>query len=145
MTDPKEVFLVDTNVLVYAYDKSDSKKHFVANKLLQKCWNREINYAISVQNLAEFFFIVTEKIKNLELNIAKQIVKDIIRFPNWIVVNYNKETILNAIDIKIMNRNTFWDALIIATMLENSVFNIYTENEKDFNNIKNITVVNPFK
>jgi predicted nucleic acid-binding protein len=30
---------------------------------------------------------------------------------------------------------SFWDSLIAATMIENGILNIYTENSKDFNNM----------
>ena len=140
-----EFFLVDTNILVYAYDKSDIKKHLICSKIIEKCWNEDVKYTISIQNLVEFFSIVTSKIKKpLDEITAKGIVDDIINFPNWIILNYNKTTIIRAINIKINNKTSFWDSLLIARMLENNVFNIYTENEKDFNKVNNINVVNPF-
>jgi len=39
----------------------------------------------------------------------------------------------------------FWDALIAATMIENNVFTIFTENTKDFKKIKGITAINPLE
>jgi predicted nucleic acid-binding protein len=39
----------------------------------------------------------------------------------------------------------FWDALIVATMEENSIDTIITENEKDFKKVKWIKTINPFK
>jgi len=146
MADSEDLFFIDTNLLVYAYHKGEIKKHLVSNKLLEKCWKREVKYFTSSQNLAEFFYVVTEKIENpLKLEEVKKIINDIINFSNWEVLSYNKTTMLKAMDIKILNNMHFWDALLIATMLENNVLNIYTENEKDFIKVKNITVVNPFK
>ena len=37
-----------------------------------------------------------------------------------------------------------WDAFIAATMIENKIFNIYTENTKDFSKIDGIKARNPF-
>lgn len=146
MADSEDLFFIDTNLLVYAYHKGEIKKHLISNKLLEKCWKREIKYFTSSQNLAEFLYVVTEKIeKPLELEDAKKIINDIINFSNWVVLSYNKKTILKAMDIKILNNMHFWDALLIATMLENNIFNIYTENEKDFIKVKNINAINPFK
>ena len=140
------LFLIDTNILVYAYYKTDPKKHIIANRLLEKCWKKEIKYIVSIQNLVELFFVITEKVESpIEFDKAKQIIIDITKFPNWIVINYDKKTILNAVNIKIEGKTSFWDSLLIATMLENNIFNIYTENEKYFNKIKNINVINPFK
>ena len=141
-----KMFLIDTNILIYAYDKSDLKKHSIANAILEKCWKEQIKLVVSIQNLVEFFFNITEKIRNpIESDKAKQIILDIIDFPSWIIIRYNEETIKKAIDIKINDNTSFWDSLLIATMLENNIFNIYTENEKDFIKVKSINVINPFK
>jgi predicted nucleic acid-binding protein len=43
------------------------------------------------------------------------------------------------------NLENFWDALIVATMEENSIDTIITENEKDFKKVKWIKTINPFK
>jgi len=147
MAEPiKNLLLIDTNILVYAYDAEDVKKHFIASKLLEKCWKGQASYTLSIQNLAEFFFIIIEKVKNpLECDVAKQIVEDIIHSPHWNVIKYDAKTIVHASNIKLANKIHFWDALLIATMLENDVYTIYTENEKDFGKVKQISVVNPFK
>lgn len=39
----------------------------------------------------------------------------------------------------------FWDAVIVETMKENRVNQIYTENEKDFEIFEYIKAINPFK
>ena len=122
--------LIDSNVLIYAYDQSDKEKHQKAKKLLSACWERKAFFFISSQNLAEFFVIVTSKIKPaLSTNEAESIIKDIINFSQWRIISYNEDTILNAIKL---HKKHFWDSLIVATMLENSVFTIYTENMSDF-------------
>jgi predicted nucleic acid-binding protein len=56
---------------------------------------------------------------------------------------YKITTIKSAIDLSNENNMSFWDSLIAATMIENNIFNIYTENVKDFK-ISGINAVNPF-
>lgn len=46
--------LIDTNILVYAYDSSEGKRHEVANELLKKIW-QEGGGVVCLQNLMEFF------------------------------------------------------------------------------------------
>ncbi len=140
-----ELALIDTNILVYAYNDAESDKHKIAKGLLEKCWNKEVSYAISSQNIAEFFRIMTEKIQNpLDIGITEQIIKDIIKFSNWQVINYDENTILKAVSMHKQIKKNFWDLLIIATMIENGVFKIYTENIRDFSQFNNIHVINPF-
>ncbi|MBI4438583.1 PIN domain-containing protein [Candidatus Woesearchaeota archaeon] len=55
-------FLVDTNVLVYAFDLSEGEKHLVAKKLLGKCWVGELKLAVSIQNINEFCYVVSQKV-----------------------------------------------------------------------------------
>ncbi|HLD88748.1 MAG TPA: PIN domain-containing protein [Candidatus Nanoarchaeia archaeon] len=139
------LFLVDTNVLVYAYDRTDQRKHHVAALLVEKCWRREVTYAVSIQNLAEFFVVMTQKSKVLPVEEAQQIIKDILEFSNWKVFNYNSKTLQQAISIFKHKQRHFWDALIAATMTENGVLHIYTENVSDFKEFEGIHAVNPFK
>ena len=54
-----DIFLVDTNILVYSYDASESEKQNICNALLKKCWMQKTTYAIALQNLSEFYVVVT--------------------------------------------------------------------------------------
>ncbi len=142
----KPIFLVDSNILVYAYDNTNQKKHMLARKLLEKCWKKEIHLVISAQNLAEFFVIVTKKVPNpLSIEQAEEIISDITTFSHWKTLHYSHKTLLDAITLYKKTKKHFWDGLIVATMLESNILNIYTENVKDFQNYPNLIVVNPFK
>lgn len=59
-------------------------------------------------------------------------------------MDYGARTILAAIDINRTYKVHYWDALIAATMRENNIFCIYTENG-DFDSIPWLTVINPFE
>jgi hypothetical protein len=56
--------LIDTNVLDCVFDSREQEKRQISHDLLAKCWDGEIQYVGSVQNLAEFAVIVTEKVAN---------------------------------------------------------------------------------
>ncbi len=146
MSESTEIFLVDSNVLVYAYDETDERRHNIAQKLLEKCWRGEATYAISTQNLAEFFIVITKKVsKPITIEIAEQIVADILAFPHWKILHYEGQTLTNAMQLYRKTKHHFWDALIVATMLEAGIFRIYTENDSDFKQFERVMVVNPFK
>ena len=54
--------IVDTNVLVYAYDASETAKQLVAARVIDLVHALGIG-AISVQSLSEFFSVATRKLK----------------------------------------------------------------------------------
>ncbi len=140
-----EIFLVDTNILVYSYDASEPEKQMICNALLKKCWMQKAYYAIALQNLSEFYVVVTKKIEHpLPKEIVKKIINDIIEFNNWQVLGLDETSIIIAIDLSIKYKIHYWDALLCATMKQNGVTNVLTENTKDFDKIPWITAVNPF-
>ena len=142
--DPK-LFFIDTNILVYAYDTTDAQKHLIAKNLLERCWKKEVVYTLSAQNLAEFFVVATRKIPHpISPAVAEQIVKDISSFSHWKVLYYDATTVLFAIHLSASLKRGFWDALLAATMLQQGVCGIYTENTVDFKPLKQIAVINPF-
>lgn len=55
--------LIDTNVLVYAYDLSEKMRRQVARKMLDQIWD-EGGGVVAVQNLSEFFVVVTRKVQH---------------------------------------------------------------------------------
>jgi predicted nucleic acid-binding protein len=143
MTD--ELRLIDTNVLVHAYTISDEKKHHIALPLVEKIWAGEES-ATSLQNLCDFFFVVTRKVsKPLSPAEAETTVRAILASSRWRVIDRKADTLFKAIDLVKSARVPFWDALIGACMLEHGIRVIVTENWTDFKKIRRITAINPFK
>jgi predicted nucleic acid-binding protein len=144
MTDSEnDLFFIDTNVLVYAYDYADKEKNKPASEFLSKLLIEKKEFCISNQILAEFFYVITKK-KLLTLKVAGETVSEISCLDTTKIFNYSTGTTLSAISIMEKYSLHFWDALIIATMLENNVFTIYTENTKDFSRCDRVKAINPF-
>jgi predicted nucleic acid-binding protein len=140
-----EARLIDTVVLVHAYTVSDDKKHRVALGLIERVWGGE-EATTTLQNLCEFFFVVTHKVeKPIQPSTAETIVKGILTSSQWRVIDRSPETLLKAIALVKLHRASFWDALIAAGMLENGISSIVTENERDFKKIPGVTIINPFR
>jgi len=136
--------LIDTNILVYAYDSVAGFKHKKAKELLKNVW--EEGAIVSLQNLCEFFVVITEKVeKPVSIKQAKEIVEDIISSKEWVIIDRTSETIINAFELTRSTGIHFWDAIIAATMLEFGIKDVITENVKDFSKIKLIKAINPFK
>lgn len=135
--------LVDSNILIYAYDKSAGKKYLIAKELLKERWLKQDGF-LSIQNLAEFYHVTTKKInKKLNPGQVKQIILDLVR--GFSIIKYDQNTIINAINNQLAYKIEFWDSLIVSAMEENSISTIITENEKDFKKIKWLKIINPFK
>lgn len=136
--------LIDTNILCYALDTSDPVKRTIAADLLSQCWRSEIDLAVSVQNLAEFSIVMTEKVKNpVPDETVARFIHNIVSFDGWTIISYDAETILDAMNIQKTCSLHFWDALLAATMRQHTIETIYTENSH-FNKVPWIKAINPF-
>ncbi|ODS42504.1 MAG: hypothetical protein MSIBF_04090 [Candidatus Altiarchaeales archaeon IMC4] len=136
---------VDTSVIVYAYDFSENAKRAKCKALIEAGFKGEAELAVSNQILAELFVVLTKKIeKPVSVENAKIIVNGIIESDNWVKVNYDSDTVGKAVMLAKRIKNAhFWDALIAETMLENNIYEIYTENVKDFKEFPGIKAINP--
>jgi predicted nucleic acid-binding protein len=137
--------LIDTNVLVYAFDTGCGEKQTIAKELLVRCWKNEVNYAVSIQNLAEFSTVVVEKVTfPAPAEDVRQFLTSIISYNGWTVLTYGAHTVIRAHEIRYEYKLHFWDALLAATMEENAIRTILTE-DAHFSRVPWITVINPFE
>jgi predicted nucleic acid-binding protein len=136
--------LVDTNILCYALDAGEPEKRVVAVDLLSQCWRSEISLAVSVQNLAEFSVVMTDKVQYpVPDAVVTRFIRDIVSFDGWSVIGYDPGTIMDAVSIRSTYSLHFWDALLAATMKQHNIEAIYTE-DSNFNKIPWIKVIDPF-
>lgn len=135
--------LIDSNVLVYAFTGQDLKKKQTAIKTIQeKIRNNEL--ILSIQNIVETSRICKEKA--LQKIPDEQIIQNIhYLMLGAEIIYYKPQTNAQAVKISTQYMVHYFDALIIATMLENDVHEIITENTKDFDKIPNLKAINPFK
>ena len=138
MTDK---MLIDTNILVYAYGKSEPKHEIAATRLKEAIGSGKAT--LSNQNLAEFSSVMTQKLG------AESSHAELRKIVEWLsktteVIGYDPESVLLALKISEKENIHFFDSLLIATMTQKGIGTIMTENEKDFQ-IQGITIVNPFK
>lgn len=137
--------LLDSNILVYAFDTSEKEKYQAAKNLLQKCLDRKEIFFVSLQNISEFYSVVTTKIeKPISHKEARDICKQIFLFSGFRKIISTHQTMLDAMYINEQFSVPYFDALIAATMLENQVPIIYTENIRHFSKIPGIRTINPF-
>jgi len=134
---------VDSNILIYFAQAEEEEKHHIANKFIDELTEKG-EMCISVQNLAEFSRVMTEKApKKLDFDEVNEFVARFSKFSQ--VLSYSSSTVILANSLAKKHKIHFFDALLAATMKENSVFEILTENVSDFNKVKGIKARNPFE
>jgi predicted nucleic acid-binding protein len=131
---------IDTNILVYALDSFDPAKQKRCRNILRRV-NADPKGVISTQVMQEFYVTATGKLGTDPL-IAKDLLNAFERFE---VVIVTPEIIKEAIDIRILNRLSFWDALIVAAAQSARCDRIWTEDLNDGQIIRGVQVENPIK
>jgi predicted nucleic acid-binding protein len=135
--------LIDSNIIVYSILIKETEKRKKALNLLESLLNSDY-LVLTAQNMAESARVLTEKVTPaLDKSAVAAELKSI--FDSCPVFSYNSNTVINALDISNKFKIHFFDALIVATMKENGIQTIYTENTKDFENVPFINAINPFK
>lgn len=133
---------VDTNVLVYAYDKDAGEKHRIAVDIMKDLWRSGLG-TISTQVLQEFFVTLTKKISApLDISVVRDTIR---RLSKWDVLLIDVETIIRATEIQERYKYSFWDSLIIASAIAGGAKTIISEDLADSQIIQGITIKNPFK
>lgn len=142
MTTARIDFLVDTNILVYAYDAASPRKRRRAVEVLDRLQASDRG-CLSVQVLSEFYTNVTRK-PLLPLT-ADQARDSSIRYVrSWHVFDLTDRTFLDAVQAVQQHRMSYWDALIWATASQNGISNVLTEDQQDGRLIGPIRYYDPF-
>lgn len=137
----KSLALVDSNILIYAFAE-DSSKHEAALRLLRQCFSGNIALAISLQNIGEFCNIALWKYK-LDQAVARRVVQQLLYCSSFVKISYTAGEFERALELSGRHNMEFWDAMLVATMKENAIDTIYTE-DAGFGKVPGIKVVNPF-
>jgi len=135
--------LVDTNLLVYSVNPAEGKKCKKAVAAIVELIKQQ-EFCVSAQNLAEFCRVMGEKAKPAQSqDNIKQWVRAFRRCGE--VFHYTGSSVHSALAISKTDNIHFFDALLVATMRENGVDEIWTENVKDFKKVRGLKVKNPLK
>lgn len=141
MTNDLAIWLVDTNIVVYAYDASDVVKQQRAADVVDRLQRRRTG-ALSTQILGEFYNTVTRRIpaplspREGELRI--------LRFMrSWRVLNIEGPTVIEAAHAAGIYQLSYWDALIWATAKLNGIPHVLSEDFSDGRLIENVRFLNP--
>ena len=132
---------VDTNVLVYAYDRASGWKHGRARDLVEKLWN-EGSGILSTQVLQEFYVNVRRKTRPpVPQEEARMLVADYLA---WDPVVNDGAAVLEAVDEGHRHQLSLWDALIVVAARRGGASVIYSEDLNHGQMFGSVQVLNPF-
>jgi predicted nucleic acid-binding protein len=133
---------VDTNILVYGFDDSDSAKRDRAQLVMRCLWETR-NGRLSHQVLHEFYVTVTRKLKpSLPRAEARTEVEDLL---DWKPLRPSAALLKQAWQIEDRHGFSWWDSLIIAAAIAQDCTTLLTEDLQHGLQIDNLRVVNPFR
>ena len=134
----KDKIFIDTNIIIYCYSNSEMEKRIICQKLFETY--SELN--ISKQVINEMTNILFKKFKLSSFDIKNTIeqISNIV-----FTCDFNFDTQIKAIELKDKYNLQYYDALIIATALENNCNIIFSEDMQHNQIIENkLTIINPF-
>jgi predicted nucleic acid-binding protein len=134
--------LVDTNVLVYAYDQSDPDKRQKAIDVLELVGDGDTGI-LSTQVLGEFFVTVTRKIPSplSDEDASAAVVRYI---ESWPIMQVNVAIVREALRGVVAHPMHYYDSLIWASARLNQISEILTEDGEHGRIIEGVRYLNPF-
>lgn len=130
---------VDANVLVYAHDVRDPRKHRLADHWINELW-RTRQGRLSTQALSEFYVVATRK-----LGIAAQIAwEETERYFAWQPMAIDETVLRRARELEHGHRLSWWDSLIVAAAQLQDCVLLLTEDLQDGASFGALKVRSPF-
>lgn len=138
------VEFLDTNILVYAFDRLAGPRHDAAKALFQRI-TRDGNGVVSVQVLQEWVNTITRKVREpLALGDVRYWLQVFLN-SNWQIVTPGASDLLVAVDIMERWQLSWWDALIVAMAQAAGAQILWTEDLNAEQNFGELMVRDPFR
>jgi predicted nucleic acid-binding protein len=135
-----EKYFVDTNILIYAHDRSAGEKHDRARKVIEHLWDTGEG-VLSTQVLQELCTNLRRKVaKPLAIQEVEHLIQD---YLSWEVVVNTPESVLQALEIEVRHKISFWDALVLHAAESAGAAVLYSEDLATGHRYGTIQVVNP--
>jgi len=133
-------FFVDTNILIYAHDRTTGVKHERARELVEKLWTSGQG-VLSTQVLQEVCVNLRRKVaRPLGVDEIRRLVND---YMSWEIVVNSAQAVIQALEIEIRYKTSFWDALILQAAEQSGATILYSEDLAAKQSYGTVRVVNP--
>jgi predicted nucleic acid-binding protein len=131
---------VDTDILIYAHDRSAGVKHLRAQMLLEQLWTSGWG-VISTQVIEELCIHLCRNAANpLPIDEVCLLIRD---YSTWEVVPNTPASIQEALDIVLRHKLPFMDALILGAAERSGAAVLYSEHLAATPRYGAVKVVNP--
>lgn len=140
-TNDSEIFFIDTNLLVYAYDSSEEKKQKRCQEILvEGVTNGSLR--LSTQVLGEFVTVFRKKFPKEDLEAKLTTVLDL--FVGETVIPIDYRTTLLALRLMCRYQISYWDAQILAAAKRGECVYVLSEDLSDGQNYEGVVVRCPW-
>ncbi|HEY0604084.1 MAG TPA: PIN domain-containing protein [Herpetosiphonaceae bacterium] len=131
---------IDTNIWLYAFNQSqDKQKHQLAKRLIRQT----SRIVVSTQIVNEGSANLLRKFQASESDVRK-IIRSFYR--KYIVIELNRNVVLNASDLRGSYNLSFWDSMIVASAFAAGATILYSEDMQHGLVVQNqLSIVNPLK
>ncbi|MGA3011353.1 MAG: PIN domain-containing protein [Terracidiphilus sp.] len=131
---------VDTDILIYAHDRSAGVKHMRAQMLMEQLWNSGWG-VVSTQVLEELCIQLCHNAgSTLPVEEVCLMIHD---YSTWDVITPTPALIVEAIEVERRLEVPFWDALILETAKHAGASVLYSENLARIKRYGEIQIMNP--
>jgi predicted nucleic acid-binding protein len=131
---------VDTDILVYAHDRSAGAKHLRAQMLLEQLWTSGWG-VLSTQVLEELCIHLCRNAGNpLPIEEVCLLIRD---YSTWEVIASTPASVHEALEIVMRHKFPFWDALILEAAERAGASILYSEHLATSPRFGAIQIVNP--
>jgi predicted nucleic acid-binding protein len=135
-----ELTFVDTNILFYAQDQSETDKQPRAQALLEALWSTRTG-CLSTQVLQEFYVVATRK---LSPPLGRREAREIVAlYATWPLIQVDLPLILGASELEERYNLSFWDALVIEAARRAGATRLMSEDLQAGQTISGVRIENP--
>ena len=135
-----KLFTLDTNILIYSVDESNTAKHELSRFLVFKLL--DLHGKLPLQAVTEFFN-ATQKKKLASAQAAQELVLSFLSAAETVAAT--AADAVRAIDLHREHNIQFFDALLLATAARSGCTTLLSEDFQHDRTYGAITVRNPFK
>jgi predicted nucleic acid-binding protein len=133
-------YFVDTNILMYAHDRSAGMKHERACQVIERLWISGQG-VLSTQVLQELCINLRRRIaRPLPVEEVRRLLQD---YLSWEMVVNTPASVLQALEIEVRYKTSFWDALILQAAESSGAAVVYSEDLAAEQKYGPIQVINP--
>ena len=136
-----DLTFVDSNVLAYAHDLSETRRQPIARELLDALWTSRTGL-MSTQILQEFYVVATRK---FDPPMSRRAAREIVAlYGTWPIVQVDVVLILTASQLEERHKLSFWDALVVEAARVAGATRLVTGDLQDGRRFGSVRIENPF-